>query len=151
MGGTFSATWPKHLDPKTGLPLTIHLWDSRDKDGSKTKYNYGWSEYDYGWVPDQFQLINLPKVFAKHDTTPVEAFFKGITYNNILPYILHSKSMSEINCCPKTALENTLLCCSTHNPILFHFSIEFSLFKIFSSFLYEIIPSWERGYTRICV
>jgi hypothetical protein len=86
--GTFSATpalgRPKHPDPKTGLPLTIHLYDSRDNDRSKTKYKYGLTEYDYGQVPDQFQLINLPKVFAKHYTIPVEVFFKGITYNNIL-------------------------------------------------------------------
>jgi hypothetical protein len=87
VGGTFSATpalgRPKYPDPKTGLPLTIHLYEKRDKDQSKPIYKYGWTQHDYGWVPDKLELLNLPKVFAKHDTIPVEAFFKGMTYNNL--------------------------------------------------------------------
>jgi hypothetical protein len=98
VGGTFSATpalgRPKYPDPKTGLPLTINRWSNYDRE-SKTMYKYDWSTYkDYGYMPDQFQLINLPKVFAKHDTVPMEAFFEGITYNN---HILTHKNKIAFN------------------------------------------------------
>jgi len=92
VGGSFSRIpalgRPKHPDPTTGLPLTINLWTTPEEDGSTTKYRTGWSSYDYGVLPDAYEIINLPEVFAKHDTIPMEVFFEDLiadwnaTYNN---------------------------------------------------------------------
>lgn len=91
MGGSFSLIpalgRPKHPDPSTGLPLTIDLWSTPDEDGSKTKSKTGWSNYDYGYMPDVYELVNLPEALAKHDTIPAEFFFEDLltdwnaTYN----------------------------------------------------------------------
>ena len=94
VGSHFSQTpgygRPQHPDPETGLPLTIHKpSNSKKKNNSnETYYTYGYSKYDYGWMPDQFKLKNLPNIFAKHDTIPVEFFMKDLladwnaTYNH---------------------------------------------------------------------
>jgi len=77
---------PQHPDPKTGLPLTIHM-GSKINNSNETVYTYGYSKYDYGFMPDKFKLQSLPNVFAKHDTIPVEFFMKDLladwntTYN----------------------------------------------------------------------
>jgi len=79
VGGSFSYIpslgRPKHPDPTTGLPLTIDIWTSPDKNKSKTKYQSAWSS---GKLPDKYKLVNLPEVFAKHDTIPVEVFFEDL-------------------------------------------------------------------------
>lgn len=80
VGGSFSYIpslgRPRHPDPTTGLPLTIDIFTSPDKDGSKTKYHAFQAS---GNLPDKgYALVNLPEVFAKHDTIPVKVFFEDL-------------------------------------------------------------------------
>jgi hypothetical protein len=72
---------PKHPDLRTGLPLTLYpcggtvgKCSANPFDSSKAFYYYGWSQYDYGWMPDKQYLFNLPEFWENlyNSSTPEE-------------------------------------------------------------------------------
>lgn len=81
---------PKAPDPRMGLPLTMKRMPVNNFESipsNDTIYTFGWTFFDYGVVPNKYLIRNLPEVFAKHDTLPMETFTRDLvaewnaTYN----------------------------------------------------------------------